>query len=123
MSLGSAWAADATEVQRVGTLQWSSQSTEGEPLWECVKSALMARQGRSLIIFDWDDTLFPTTELEVSGLMDNPHLAPWEELAELQAAAIRVLRSARSIGTTLIVTNSDHGWVHETAAKFFPGLA
>jgi len=95
----------------------------GEPLWECVKSALLARHGRSLIIFDWDDTLFPTTALEVGGHFDFPKLEPPVEIAGCMAAAVRVLRYARSLGTTPIVTNSDHGWVHETAAKFFPSLS
>jgi len=73
MSIGSAWAADAAEVQKTATIDPAGGKGSrrfgfvGEPLWECVKSALLAMRGSSLVIFDWDDTLFPTTALEAGG--------------------------------------------------------
>jgi hypothetical protein len=87
-------------------------------------------RGGSLVIFDWDDTLFPT-----SALADGGHLKPSkdgsapskpfpaEELAACSAAALRVLAESRKFGNRLIVTNADHGWVHDSAARFMPSLA
>lgn len=144
MIVGSAWAADATEVQRAARLEPSARSAcrssmcVGEPLWECVKSALLAMQGSSLVIFDWDDTLLPTTDLALKGCLkipkaslcssgDREHslrdLVQSEQLAACSRAAVQALQCARHLGNRLIVTNSDHGWVHDTAAKFLPSLA
>mmetsp|Transcript_33231 Transcript_33231/g.52889 ORF Transcript_33231/g.52889 Transcript_33231/m.52889 type:complete len:303 (+) Transcript_33231:2-910(+) len=130
--LGSAWAADAAEVQKcpIGS---QSSSLKGEPLWECVKSALLALRGSSIIVFDWDDTLFPTTALATSGHLpkigaqedvsaDHPHSltdpSVLKELSICLDVAARALKAARTFGNILIVTNSDHGWVHDIAAKF-----
>lgn len=115
----------------------------GEPLWECVKSALLGMQGSSLLIFDWDDTLLPTSALEDAGYLGNGseenQLMPTNvrsngssnaacgfvahELAACDLAASRVVRAAQELGIVLIVTNSNHGWVHATAARFLPELA
>jgi hypothetical protein len=140
MSIGSAWAADAAEVQKCPTGRQSS-TLKGEPLWECVKTALLAMRGSSIsssiIVFDWDDTLFPTTSLCTSGHLPKVGLHETgsaaqdrefdssvpPELASCFAAAVQTLRAAKSFGNRLIVTNSDHGWVHDTAARFSPTLA
>lgn len=141
MSVGSAWMADACEVQKGAQVEWRpaqassrSPTCSGEALWECAKSALVAMRGSSLIIFDWDDTLFPTAELHAGGYLDLlskpgdraeplPQSLPCDDLREVAAAAAQALRAAKSVGNTIIVTNADHGWVHETAARFMPGLA
>mmetsp|Transcript_124994 Transcript_124994/g.312421 ORF Transcript_124994/g.312421 Transcript_124994/m.312421 type:complete len:358 (-) Transcript_124994:100-1173(-) len=120
------------------------QPLTGEALWESVRIALdtsadtAARKG-PLIIFDWDDTIFPTTDLTADG-----HFAPsaasadqqdaierllrlmlWSRRNELQSvtkAAARALREARSVGRVVIVTNAIEGWVQTTAGKFLPDL-
>jgi len=132
--LASPWLPQDSQSKKVSSLEGAWQiyrsqcsTCEGEPLWECAKSALRAMQGSSIVIFDWDDTLFPTTALDPGGNLDDSvhqlseHL-PWHELAECAAAALQALRAARTVGDVLIVTNSDHGWVHETAARW-PHLA
>jgi len=145
---GSAWAADPTEVRRkVGKPELTPQSAtcqnstlEGEPLWECAKSALLGLDGTSLVVFDWDDTLLPSSALAAAGHLDTttrlalernaegalcwtePPL-PAEELAAIASAALKALQVAKKVGSRLIVTNANHGWVHEAAAKFLPSLA
>lgn len=143
MLVGSAWAADVAEVQKVAQAESPARSVNqgstwrpvlGELLWECAKSALLAMRGNSLVIFDWDDTLFPTSALDCRTPIqrlceDNGRqgflstLKPSEEVDAYILAAIRVLQVARRHGATLIVTNSDHGWVHDSAAKLSPRLA
>jgi hypothetical protein len=230
---GAAWAADAGEVQKVARMDTfdggsaRGSSFTGEPLWECVKSALEVMHGGSLLIFDWDDTILPTTALAIGGhlrpqsqalrhgesrsaanqdvdvqyrehvdkrrkqlglvkfanmdpmtvdqcyfgqeviltgseklelngqvgiigeyhadsgqfdviTLDNTiHQCkpcnlelcvdtksfPSSELDACGAAALIVLRAAKKLGNVLIVTNSDHGWVHDSAARFLPCLA
>jgi hypothetical protein len=80
---------------------------------------------RNLIIFDWDDTLFPTTWLYQQGLLDED-----AEVSEEQGEQLRALASL--VATTLvvakrrsgvsIVTNAEHGWVELSCRKFMPTL-
>jgi hypothetical protein len=128
----------ARTVSDVTGLECSTASAgstlAGEALWEHAEAALLTMRGSSLIIFDWDDTLFPTTALAEAGCLDIDndrdfveehlrHRPTFEELAECDAAAVRVLASARHVGNPIIVTDSDHGWVHETVARFLPMLS
>lgn len=86
---------------------------------------------RSVILFDWDDTILPTWYLKsvvepctpgVRGAplsQDSPFHEPLRRHAELVA---EVLRSARAVGRVAIVTLSMRPWVHASAAQFLPGL-
>jgi len=80
---------------------------------------------RNLIIFDWDDTLFPTTWLYQQGLLEED-----AEVSEEQGVQLRAL--ANLVATTLdvakrrsgvsIVTNAEDGWVELSCSKFMPTL-
>lgn len=80
------------------------------------------------IIFDWDDTLMPTTWLIEQkvvvkrGSRDllDPKLK--KILTSLAQEVIGVLSLARQLGTVAIVTNAEDGWVQESAAIFMPEL-
>mmetsp|Transcript_40830 Transcript_40830/g.73728 ORF Transcript_40830/g.73728 Transcript_40830/m.73728 type:complete len:497 (-) Transcript_40830:50-1540(-) len=84
----------------------------------------------SVIIFDWDDTLLPTTyilqdlmqtELENEG----PVTEDMECFAALQAHAHVVeamLRTARRFARVAIITNSLEPWVIASAKNYLPGL-
>lgn len=64
-------------------------------------------------IFDWDDTLCPTTSGDVA------------DEGELQAhaqAAEHVLRTASRLGRVEIVTMAGRGWVEQSAKKYMPGM-
>lgn len=84
-----------------------------------------------IIIFDWDDTLLPTTYLKAAvGVRwldaDGPALPPDSPiLAELQRHGQYVaaaLRAARAVGRVAIVTLSERPWVRSSSERFFPGL-
>ncbi len=82
----------------------------------------------TIFIFDWDDTLFPSSALE--GILgkgyggkswnfgDELHKA----LTEHSTIITHVLIEAMSLGQVYIVTNATAEWVHLTASKFLPNL-
>ena len=61
------------------------------------------KQHNSIIIFDWDDTLLPTTFLTPGGIFD--------ELTE-----------AVEKGNVHIITNAGRGWVEYSAKRFYPSI-
>lgn len=79
-------------------------------------------------IFDWDDTLFPTSYVnetvqpELQNLVEDELPAVFEKPLRLHAEALEAtLRAARKLGTIAIVTLANREWVH-TSARFLPGL-
>mmetsp|Transcript_62304 Transcript_62304/g.196749 ORF Transcript_62304/g.196749 Transcript_62304/m.196749 type:complete len:326 (+) Transcript_62304:68-1045(+) len=81
----------------------------------------------TLIIFDWDDTLFPTTWLRQQGLAPGHGPAPSEEqraqLEDLAISATQALSVARALGRVVVVTNAGAGWVELSCRAFLPELA
>lgn len=85
------------------------------------------RWSSSLIIFDWDDTLLPSTWLQQQGLSIIPGSAPptLEQSTSLRRVARRVrriLQRAKRYGIAIIVTNAEKGWVELTCQKFLPSI-
>jgi len=86
---------------------------------------------QTLIIFDWDDTLFPTTELFQNwGLPSRAEESALEltleqerVLNEWREALMGCLREACSLSCRcLIVTNSQRPWVEDCVGRFVPEL-
>eukprot|EP00929_Paragymnodinium_shiwhaense_P119042 TRINITY_DN90931_c0_g1_i1.p1 TRINITY_DN90931_c0_g1~~TRINITY_DN90931_c0_g1_i1.p1 ORF type:complete len:397 (+),score=83.82 TRINITY_DN90931_c0_g1_i1:86-1192(+) len=108
------WQKCAAEIRQMSTSSSSSSSSSPFP-WP--------RRDTSLVIFDFDDTLFPTT-----ALLDSGHLYGSSSLSldvELQACAIaarRALQTAKRFGRVVIVTNSISGWVEKAINTFLPCL-
>lgn len=69
----------------------------------------------TLIIFDWDDTLLCTSAL-------NDGLASASKLLHLENVVESVLQAAIELGDTVIVTNANSSWVHDSSKRFFPRL-
>merc|ERR1719424_1543797 len=73
------------------------------------------------IVFDWDDTLLPTTWLERRRVLHSTtalrpaHIRGLQALAE---AANRTLDVAEKLGRVIIVTNAAHGWVEASVQQF-----
>jgi len=102
----------------------------------CKKRAMMQRASLDwglpcvdndniLILVDWDDTLLPSTWILQQGLrLDGP--LPTKEQGELLCAAAResarTLKAAKRLGTVVIVTNAELGWVELSCSRFTPGL-
>jgi len=84
----------------------------------------MDQDRTTLIIFDWDDTLFPTTWAQGLGLLKDLTSIPTEEarqtLAEISESVSALLRQAQMHGLVIIVTNGVEGWVELTCRRFMP---
>jgi hypothetical protein len=61
----------------------------------------MQSSGKSIFVVDWDDTLFPTSRWEGEK----------NSLAALEPVVCHMLCELVKRGSTLIVTNSEDGWV------------
>ena len=83
------------------------------------------RKDETLLIFDYDDTLLPTTFLAQHGYrLDGPD-ASKEIQAILDAysgVVERTLIEAERHGQVVILTNAESGWITLTAQKFMPRL-
>ena len=89
----------------------------------------------SLTIYDWDDTILPTSWLRSLGFLSNnisdmvgtpPPILPAHVahmMRMIEEAAIENLRLASQHGRVVVVTNSSVLWVPFTAKRFFPRLA
>jgi len=84
------------------------------------------RKHETAIIFDWDDTLLPSTWVQRQGLTlcDSTTVSAWqkEQLDEVAVAAAETLRLAMQFGEVVFVTNAEHGWVPLSCLKFMPTL-
>lgn len=84
---------------------------------------------RTLIFFDWDDTLLSSTFLAGHGYRLDTDMESKDsyefiqsELKQLELTVVQVLSEALSRGKVHIVTNAEHGWVELSARKFIPGV-
>jgi len=81
----------------------------------------------TFFIFDWDDTVLPSTWVQRQGLRLDAGSFPTAEqkqiLAEAAVVAARTFRAARQHGTVILVTNAERGWIELSCQKFLPTLA
>lgn len=81
---------------------------------------------RNLIVFDYDDTLFPTTFLAQRGYrLDGPRASSEIEslLDDYSTVVECTLLEAERHGRVVILTNAESGWISLTSQKFMPRLA
>jgi len=74
------------------------------------------------IIFDYDDTLLPSSWLAKQGLRLDSKV-PQEivgQLSLLEQTVINIITHALQRGEVLIITNAESGWVELSARKFLP---
>jgi hypothetical protein len=80
----------------------------------------------TILIFDWDDTVLPSSWVQEKGLKldreSQPTQKQQEDLAELARLASETLRLAKQMGTVLLVTNAERGWIELSCQKFMPEL-
>lgn len=91
-----------------------------------------ASKFQTVIVLDWDDTLFPTSslrdELRVSWKAWQENLAPklkdeiGSKLAICQTKVIDLLTLASSMGKVILVTLARKPWVFDSCRNFFPSL-
>lgn len=80
----------------------------------------------TLLIFDWDDTVLPSSWVQSQGLRldDSSEVQAWqrEQLNEVAKAAAETLRIAKQLGTVVLITNAERGWIELSCQKFMPTL-
>ena len=77
----------------------------------------------SLIIFDWDDTLLPTSFLTQGPICNENMILNENEkkkIEKLEKSALKLLNMAISKGDVYIITNAGLGWVEYSSQKFYP---
>jgi len=82
---------------------------------------------QKVIIFDWDDTLHPTSFMqevfEPYGLKEVTRSSSFYDRMEQNARVVEsLLRAAREVAQVAIVTLASRPWVHSSATRFLPGL-
>ena len=80
----------------------------------------------TIIIFEWDDTLFPTSFLTPFRIFDeNMNLSDNEKnnLLKLEQAALKILTKSVERGEVFIITNAINGWVENSAHRFYPNIS
>lgn len=80
-----------------------------------------------VIIFDWDDTLLPSTFLTHQQGLRCSDTFPLPEdildsLQKLENMVICTLSEASRRGKVVIVTNAEDGWIEFSAQRFMPNL-
>jgi len=83
---------------------------------------------QTIIIFDWDDTLCPSSWIRankrvLSFFRPAPNIEKFQRpLRELQANCEALLKFAMKLGYVIIVTNAMEPWVETSCRNFLPGL-
>ena len=83
------------------------------------------KQHNSIIIFDWDDTLLPTSFLTPGGIFDDNlkiSLIESEKISKLEQVILKLLSEAVEKGNVYIITNAGSGWVEYSANRFYPSI-
>ena len=78
-----------------------------------------------IIIFDWDDTLLPTSFLTKGGCFyEEIQLSPSDEkkIKELENLVLELLNETIEKGTVYIITNAGLEWVNFSSKRFYPKL-
>jgi len=77
-----------------------------------------------VIIFDWDDTICPSTFVAKADIATSDDLPQHFQsiFDELCKCAEKVLAEASKHGEVIIITSADEGWVEYSAERFVPKL-
>jgi len=82
---------------------------------------------KTLIILDWDDTLLASSWLASNDLrLDSPPVIETyhqTELSQLEQYVSNFLERALTLGTVVLVTNAERGWVELSCERFLPRVS
>ncbi|KAF4658512.1 hypothetical protein FOL46_006940 [Perkinsus olseni] len=80
----------------------------------------------NIIVFDWDDTILPTTWLERQRLLQigSIRIKPCHAraLTALSDSVLSTIEIAANYGKLMIITNAAPGWVEASCQQFMPAL-
>ena len=84
-----------------------------------------SQRHNNLIIFDWDDTLLPTSfllyknKIELDNKLSEKDQA---KILKLEQSVKNLLNLSLSKGDVYIITNAGEGWVEESAKTYYPNI-
>lgn len=78
-------------------------------------------KSQTILIFDWDDTLFPTYWYKNLTIADKKALKhqPSQLITELRTEVQQLIELSQSVGQAILVTNSKRPWVEMSAKQIF----
>lgn len=95
--------------------------TDGEAEWSHCFAA-----DDTMMIFDWDDTVLPSSWVQEQGLRLDEDIplsqAQRAILGEFTRIASDTLRLAKKLGTVVLLTNAERGWIELSCHRFLPQL-
>jgi len=117
-AIAAGWHQTEGAEEATGEMSMSPPSTR-------LPEEVLAQRGDTLIVFDWDDTILPTSWLEHTNALGGvaalkPQLR--EQVEAVVRASANTLRLAWQLGTVIIITNSSPGWVDQSCKMFMPQL-
>eukprot|EP00440_Ansanella_granifera_P031819 gb/GFBE01034529.1/.p1 GENE.gb/GFBE01034529.1/~~gb/GFBE01034529.1/.p1 ORF type:complete len:450 (+),score=46.22 gb/GFBE01034529.1/:1-1350(+) len=101
------------------------RDAEGEAISPPGRPISPTLKQETCFVFDWDDTILPTSWLErIHALGGGGPLRPevQRQLASLCSAAAQTLHLAGTMGLVIIITNSAPGWVDQSCQLFMPQI-
>jgi len=129
--------------QDFGRVSWDGECTETTSTpsdEECAEIASLPsdRECRDatltsaevVILVDWDDTILPTTWLQLQGLLgvdgsiNTLNMSSQQQmlLHDLESKVMQVLWTAMGHGRVVVVTNAAEGWAQASCSAFLPDL-
>jgi hypothetical protein len=85
-----------------------------------------AERARTMIVLDFDDTLFPTTELRRRGYATTvQERLPDDVLAEIERIeeqAVRLVEQCSLYGNVVLLTNAEGRWLRLSTSSYMPRL-
>ena len=91
-------------------------------VWKPIKGD---KRHNNVIIFDWDDTLLPTSFLTPRGIFDEKNELNQKDQAKitkLEESVRNLLSIAITKADVYIITNAGEGWVQFSAEKYYPSI-
>ena len=88
--------------------------------------SMKPKQHNSLIIFDWDDTLLPTTFLTSNGgPLEDIKLSEsdFQRMKEIENHVYLILKESIEKGDVYIITNAGENWVQFSSSIFYPNIS
>jgi hypothetical protein len=80
-------------------------------------------KSNSIIIFDWDDTLFPTYHLNNNNIIGNIIPSDFQDnLNILSNIIINILDNALTLANVIIITNAQYEWIDYSSNIYLPQI-
>jgi len=76
----------------------------------------------SLIIFDWDDTFFPTTFISNCTNVEEISAGEMSQIHVIEILVMDIIVLAKLLGECCIVSNASESWIMSCINKYYPHL-